>query len=151
MFRRKPQNIMVYDPFNPYKETFVKPNGPGDARPTAIQVLRDNDVLGKWSDKVVLITGGTNGIGLETAKAMHATGAHVFITARDTSLAKKVFEEILKTSEGKGKLEVVELHLDSLESVKKAVKDFLSRSKQLNVLINNAGQFPIDFAYKLPS
>jgi NAD(P)-dependent dehydrogenase (short-subunit alcohol dehydrogenase family) len=131
---------MSPDPFNPYKEAFVNTKGPGDARPTALQVLRDNDRIGQWSDKVVLITGATNGIGIETARAIHATGAHVLITARDGARAEKVVQDILETSEGKGKLEVIEMHLESLESVKEAAKEFLSKSKKLNILINNAGR-----------
>jgi NAD(P)-dependent dehydrogenase (short-subunit alcohol dehydrogenase family) len=131
---------MAVDPFNPYKDTYANPKGPGDARPTALQVLRDNDCINNWSEKVVLITGATRGIGIDTAKAMHAPGAHVFITARDKARARAVVDDILKDSEGKGKLEVIEMHLDSLDSVKQAAKEFTTQGKTLNVLINNAGK-----------
>jgi NAD(P)-dependent dehydrogenase (short-subunit alcohol dehydrogenase family) len=130
---------MAVDPLNPYKDTYVHPNGPGDARPTGMQVLQDADRIGKWQDKVILITGGTSGIGVETVRAMYATGAHVFITARDLSRAKTVTDEIIQTGEGSGKIDLIEMNLERLDSVKNAVKEFLNKSQKLNVLINNAG------------
>ncbi|KAF1988640.1 putative short-chain dehydrogenase [Aulographum hederae CBS 113979] len=130
---------MPSDQFSPYKDTFVNTNGPGDQRPTALQVVKDNDCIGQWSGKVVLITGATSGIGLETARAIHATGADLFITARNTDKAQEVIEDIQSTSGGKRKIETLEVHMESLESVKNAANEFLAKSKQLNVLINNAG------------
>ena len=53
------------------------PQGPGDARPTALQIVRDEGLEGKLDDLVVLITGGSSGLGIETARAMAATGAQV--------------------------------------------------------------------------
>lgn len=38
-----------------------------------------------------------------------------------------------------GKVELLKLELDSLQSVREGAAEFLKRSKQLNVLINNAG------------
>ena len=42
--------------------------GAGDARPTAIQIVQDEGLIGKLSDKVFLVTGGNSGIGYETVK-----------------------------------------------------------------------------------
>jgi hypothetical protein len=125
---------------NPYAETFINPKGPGDARPTALQIVRDNDLLNKWTGNVALVTGATSGIGLETARALHATGADVFITGRDLSKAKITVDDILKSTEGSGKLEIIEMDFNSLDSVKKGVKEFLAKSNKLNILVNNAGK-----------
>ncbi len=125
---------------NPYAESFANPKGPGDARPTALQIIHDNDLVNKWVGKVVLITGGTAGLGTVTAHALHTTGADVFFTARDLKKAQGVIDEIRKTSEGNGKLEAIEMDLNSLDSVKRAAQDFPSRSDKLNVLVNNAGK-----------
>lgn len=58
------------------------PEGPGDARPTADQIIVDEGLVGKLGDKVIFVTGGTSGLGRETAKALHATGAKIYITSR---------------------------------------------------------------------
>ncbi|KAJ6441327.1 hypothetical protein O9K51_07123 [Purpureocillium lavendulum] len=123
----------------PYAHLYAEPSGPGDKRPTALQVVKDNDAIGRWSGRVALVTGGTSGIGVETARALHATGADVYFTARDAQKGTATREDILKTTLGKGRLEVIELNLDSLDSVRKAAKAFLQKSSTLNVLVNNAG------------
>ncbi|EQB56494.1 Short-chain dehydrogenase TIC 32 [Colletotrichum gloeosporioides] len=127
------------DAFHPYADLFANPKGPGDARPTALQVIEDSKLGNEWTDRVVLITGGTSGIGLETARAIHTAGADVYITARNSAKAKGVVEDITKSSKGSGKLEVIDMNLSSLDSVKKAAQDFLAKSTKLNVLITNAG------------
>jgi NAD(P)-dependent dehydrogenase (short-subunit alcohol dehydrogenase family) len=128
------------DSFHPYAHLYSEPSGPGDRRPTALQVVQDTGALGQWTGKVALVTGATSGIGVETARALHATGADVYFTARDRKKGIAVREDILKTSGGKGRLEVIHLNLDSLESVREAAKAFLQKSSTLNVLVNNAGE-----------
>jgi NAD(P)-dependent dehydrogenase (short-subunit alcohol dehydrogenase family) len=130
------------DPTNPYKHLYENPNGVGDQRPTALQIVRDQGAVGTYAGKVALVTGGTNGIGLETARALHATGVDVFITARDATKGDKVRQDILSTSEGKGCFKIIMMDMDSLESVRNAAKNFLSQSDKLNILINNAGILP---------
>ncbi|ETS73968.1 hypothetical protein PFICI_13834 [Pestalotiopsis fici W106-1] len=127
------------DQLNPYAKLFSEPKGPGDQRPTALGIVKDNDLLGTWTDKVVLLTGGTSGIGVETARALYATGAHVFITARSMDKAEATVQDITSSINGRGSIGVIEMDMDSLESVRKAADDFLSRTTRLNVLINNAG------------
>ncbi|KAI0173470.1 NAD(P)-binding protein [Hypoxylon sp. FL1284] len=126
----------------PYAEQHKDPQGPGDARPTATQIIEDQGLVDSpsWIGRVVLVTGcSPGGLGAEAAKAIHLTGADVFITVRDVTKGKQVAEEIL--ADGKpGRIEVIQLELDSLESVRAAADEFLRRSeKKLNVLINNAG------------
>ena len=128
------------DPLHPYAELYLSPKGPGDQRPTALKVLTDNDAAGSWQGRVVVVTGATSGIGVETARIMHASGADVFFTARDMTKAASTREDILKNSTGKGRLEVIEMNMDSLASVRRAAETFLSKSTKLNVLINNAGK-----------
>jgi hypothetical protein len=43
--------------FTRYAAVHQNPNGEGDARPTALQVINDNGLKGKLTDKTILITG----------------------------------------------------------------------------------------------
>lgn len=123
----------------PYADVHRRPQGPGDARPTAMQIVDDENLINKWQDKTVLITGGGSGIGVETARALHATGAQVFITTRNLAQAKEVCDHIIKTSPSKRPIEVLYMDLSSLTSVRDAAAEFLRRSNRLNILISNAG------------
>ena len=109
--------------------------GPGDRRPSALQIIKDNDLEGKLSDKVMIITGCSSGIGIETARALSTTGATLYLSARDLDKGRTALEGILEP----GRVELLQMDLNSLSSVRKAAAEFLSKSKTLNVLINNAG------------
>ncbi|KAM0283252.1 hypothetical protein ACHAQH_002546 [Verticillium albo-atrum] len=124
---------------NPYSQLYGNPAGPGDARPTALQIIHDNNLVDQWTGKTVLVTGATSGLGLETARALHATGANVFITARNLEKAATVIADIKSSSSGSGLLEAVEMDMTSLASVKRAAAAFLAKSPTLHVLIANAG------------
>lgn len=122
--------------FTRYISVHEQPQGAGDARPTALQIVKDNDLEGKWADKTVLITGCSSGIGIETARALKATGAHVFVTARNISKGQKALSDILEP----GKLDLLLMDLNSLASVRNFAAEFLKASEgKLNILINNAG------------
>ena len=82
------------DPNNPYAAAHRSPKGPGDARPTALQIIQDEHLEGKLTDKVILITGCSSGLGIETARALAKTGATLFVTARDPEKAKAARIEI---------------------------------------------------------
>ncbi|KAK4981024.1 hypothetical protein LTR28_008748 [Elasticomyces elasticus] len=126
----------------PYAQIHSSPDGPGDDgpgddRPTAAQIVRDQNLVGKLQGKVFFITGCSSGIGVETAKAIHSTGADVYITARDMKKGGNVAKDILSDN-GPGKVDVIPMELDSFASIKAGAAKFLEKSNQLNVLINNA-------------
>ena len=108
--------------------------GPGDARPTALQIIKDEGLEGKMKDKVFLVTGTSSGIGVETARALAATGGKVFLAARDLKKAESACKSFIEP----GRVELLEMDNNSLESVRAAARDFHARSNRLNVLINNA-------------
>lgn len=118
-----------------YATAFASPHGPGDARPTALDIIRDDGLEGQLKDKVMLVTGCSSGLGIETARALSATGARVFCTARSIKKGQDALSGILEP----GRVELLQLELDSLESVRRCASEFLSRSKTLNVLVCNAG------------
>ncbi|KAE8451584.1 hypothetical protein EG329_003657 [Mollisiaceae sp. DMI_Dod_QoI] len=123
----------------PYADRHENPQGEGDSRPSAIQIIEDEGLINKMTDKVMLVTGSSSGIGIETVRALHATGAHIFMQVRDMKRGQEVLEDIRSTSKGTGKLELLEMNLDSLKSVRAGAEEFLKKSEKLNVLVNNAG------------
>ena len=118
-----------------YAEVHKSSNGPGDARPTANQIIEDENLRDQWSGKNVLITGCSSGIGVDTARALFLTGATLYLTARDVPKAKSELSD-LTTS---GRVHLVELDLTSLESVRACAKDVLSQTDKLHLFIANAG------------
>ena len=120
----------------PYTTAHVKTQGAGDARPTALQVIEDQALRGTLSQKIIVITGTTSGIGIETARALLATGARLFLTIRNRERAEAIPADIIES----GRVDLVEMDNASLASIRSAASEILAKSKnQVNVLVNNAG------------
>ncbi|KAF2839420.1 short-chain dehydrogenase [Patellaria atrata CBS 101060] len=124
---------------SPYVSAHATPSGPGDARPTALQIISDEGLQNNLTSKVFLVTGGSSGLGLETVRALHATGAHVFMTARDKAKGEKVKEGILSSSNGTGTVDVIQLDQASFASVRAGAEEILAKTDILNVVVFNAG------------
>ncbi|KAI3748346.1 hypothetical protein L6452_11359 [Arctium lappa] len=90
------------------------------------------------SDLTLIITGGASGIGLETARVLAVRGAHVIIAARNMKAANEAKQLILTHNEN-AKVDVLELDLSSLNSIKAFADSFKALNLPLNILINNAG------------
>ena len=67
------------------------------------------------SGKRILITGGTAGLGWETARSMSSAGAEIIITARDHAKYQTAASQILE-QQANAQLQFVELSLDDLDS-----------------------------------
>lgn len=136
-------------PTAPYLAEHATLAGPGDARPTALRIIDDDNLRGALHDKVMLVTGATGGIGVETVRALAATGARVFMTARDRATGEAVRKGIVERlggqdggmGSGGARVEVVEMELGRLESVRKAAEEVKGRTERLDVLVCNAGGF----------
>ncbi|KAM0140195.1 hypothetical protein ACHAO1_002424 [Botrytis cinerea] len=121
---------------NLYAASHINPQGPGDARPTALQIIQDESLIGKLAGKVIVLTGSASGIGLETARALSATSATLFLTARDIQKAKTSLDGILEPD----RVTLVEMDSTSFASIRTAAEVILEKSKhRVNILINNAG------------
>lgn len=120
-----------------YQAAHQAPKGPGDARPTALDIVRNQNLVGKLTGKTILITGGTAGLGLETARALYATGAHIFITSRSADKGIQAAKEL--SSPSGLPVEAIEMQLDSFASIRSGAADFLRKSNGLNIMICNAG------------
>jgi len=99
-----------------------------DATSTAAEVLAGIDLTGK----LALVTGGYSGIGLETTRALVNAGAHVIVPARRRAVA----EEALAGIEN---VEVDDLDLADLDSVRTFADRFLATGRGIDILIANAG------------
>lgn len=89
-------------------------------------------------NKIILITGSTDGIGKITATSLAKQGHTVIIHGRNKEKAEKVCGEI-KTETGNAKVEYIVADLLSLAEVKQMAEEFKMRFGHLDVLINNAG------------
>jgi retinol dehydrogenase-12 len=91
---------------------------------------------GLMTGRIVLVTGATSGIGLETSRQLAALGADVVLGVRDETRGAEVASRI--TGEG-GAAEVLRLDLASFGSVREAAASFSASHSKLDVLVNNAG------------
>ncbi|PQE01551.1 short-chain dehydrogenase [Mycobacterium sp. EPG1] len=83
--------------------------------------------------RTAVITGANTGLGFETAKALAAHGARVVLAVRDTGKGAQAAARIT------GDVEVQELDLTSLASIRAAAEALRSRFDTIDLLINNAG------------
>ncbi|KAF2166477.1 hypothetical protein M409DRAFT_66528 [Zasmidium cellare ATCC 36951] len=129
------------NPYQPYADAHKNPKGPGDARPTALQIIGDCNAAGKLVGKTVVITGCSGGIGQHVAAAMYETGAQLYLIARNMPKLEKVINDIVSHSSSKGypRPIAIEMHLDNLVSVKAGAQVIKSLTDKVDVLINNAG------------
>jgi NAD(P)-dependent dehydrogenase (short-subunit alcohol dehydrogenase family) len=97
------------------------------ARSTATEVLRGIDLSGK----LAIVTGGYSGLGLETTRALAGAGARVVVPARRPGVA----QEAVGALDG---VEVDELDLGDLESVRGFAERFLASGRAVDIVINNA-------------
>ncbi|KAI1454497.1 hypothetical protein F4805DRAFT_439354, partial [Annulohypoxylon moriforme] len=112
-------------------------NGPGDSRPTGLQIVEDESLVGAMSDNVVLITGVSSGMGPETVRALASTGATIFATARNLDKAREALGNTLLET---GRVHLLLMDQTDLSSVRACADEFRQKSGgKLNILINNAG------------
>jgi NAD(P)-dependent dehydrogenase (short-subunit alcohol dehydrogenase family) len=107
---------------------------------TTTDVLAGIDLTGRS----VLVTGGTTGIGKETARALAAAGASVVVTARSAEKGAAAEAELREAVPGADvSFEVLEL--GSLASVRAFTDRFVAAHDRLDVLIANAGVMAMPF------
>ncbi len=90
----------------------------------------------------VIVTGANSGLGLETTSALAAKGAHVIMASRNLDSARKA-EAMVKSNMPQASLEVQQLDLASLASVRAFATGMLDGGEKLNLLFNNAGVMAI--------
>ncbi|WP_371667762.1 SDR family NAD(P)-dependent oxidoreductase [Streptomyces sp. NBC_00289] len=98
------------------------------ARSTADDVLAGVDLSGQ----LAIVTGGYSGIGLETTRALTSAGARVVVPARRPAVAREALA-------GLDEVEVDELDLGDLDSVRGFADRFLASGRPVDLVIDNAG------------
>src|ERR1700721_1772286 len=105
------------------------------ATSTTDDVLEGVNLKGKRA----LVTGVSAGLGVETARALVAHGAEVVGAARDLTKAKAATAGVQAAAKRAGGLELVELDLASLDSVRVCANALVDNGKPFDLVIANAG------------
>lgn len=90
------------------------------------------------SGKTVVVTGASAGLGVETTRALAAAGAHVVMAVRDKAKGEAAAEQVRAGAPG-ASLELGELDLASLDSIRTFAAWLADRQPRIDLLINNAG------------
>ncbi|WP_046901970.1 SDR family NAD(P)-dependent oxidoreductase [Gluconobacter oxydans] len=114
------------------------------ARSTTDDVLSGLSLEGKR----VLVTGVSAGLGIETARALAAHGAHVVGAARNLDKAENVTAQVRADAEsGGGQFELIVLDLADLGSVRACADQLNSVGLSFDLVIANAGVMATPFGH----
>ena len=105
------------------------------AESTTDEVLEGVDLAGKR----VLITGASAGLGVETARALVAHGARVVGAVRDLDKGRAATRSVREQAANGGGLDLVELDLASLASVRRCADALVAAGEPFDLVIANAG------------
>ena len=105
-----------------------------NAETTAEEAAGDVDLSGK----TVVLTGGSAGLGVETARVLALRGAKVVSVVRDEAKGKAAADGIRESVPG-ADIELATLDLFDLDSVRRGADDIAARFPKIDRLVNNAG------------
>jgi len=89
--------------------------------------------------KVIVITGASTGIGLETAKTIAEMNATIILANRPSKKSENAFETVKKYAKSPEKIHLVDLDLSNFDSIRLCAKKIQSLNLPIHVLLNNAG------------
>ena len=98
----------------------------------------DESQIPDQNGRVVIVTGASSGIGLETARALAEKGARVILAVRNENKGRNALQ-IINRRVPRAKLDLMKLDLADLNSIATFVAEFKTRFNRLDLLINNAG------------
>lgn len=111
-----------------------------DGNSSALHVLSGRDL----SQKYVIVTGASSGIGYETARSLAFHGAHVVMACRDVAKGEKCLQAIL-AERSLAKVTVMKLNLASFKSVEEFSEEYKKKQWPLHILILNAAVFGLPY------
>jgi NAD(P)-dependent dehydrogenase (short-subunit alcohol dehydrogenase family) len=94
----------------------------------------------RYEGKVVIVTGGTKGIGEGCVRAFVGAGSKVVFCARDEAAGQKLAREV--TAAGPGEAVFIRCDVSRTDEVERLVDDTVARFGRLDCLVNNAGWHP---------
>ena len=95
------------------------------------------ETIGDLAGRIVLVTGASSGIGLQTARHLAGHGAEVVLACRDEDRGRRAAQQITATGGGQVRAEI--LDLADLASVGRFADRLLQRQAGVDILICNAG------------
>jgi NAD(P)-dependent dehydrogenase (short-subunit alcohol dehydrogenase family) len=98
-----------------------------------IELFTDEAKIMKLANKVALVTGGSSGIGLETAKLFSQEGAQVVISGRDRVALNKAASAI------GGEVLALQADVSSLEQIDQLYQTIETKLGKIDILFANAG------------
>lgn len=100
--------------------------------------------IGDLTGQRIVITGASSGLGLHSATALAAAGAHVVMACRNQQKGAQARDEVLATASG-ASVEVAALDLASLASVRHFAAEQTQAGARIDLLLNNAGVMAVPF------
>jgi NAD(P)-dependent dehydrogenase (short-subunit alcohol dehydrogenase family) len=110
---------------------------------TAAQVAAGHNLRGRNA----IVTGGTAGLGAETARVLASAGATVILAGRDRTKGEAAAAALRQAADNQAAIEFSLLDLGSLTSVAAFAERFLAAGRPLHLLINNAGIMAVPLAW----
>jgi NAD(P)-dependent dehydrogenase (short-subunit alcohol dehydrogenase family) len=90
-----------------------------------------------YAGKTVLITGSTDGLGRELARALAADGAHVIVHGRSVERGEALVKDITESGTGSARFHAADFA--SIEEVRRFARTIAENHPRLDLLVNNAG------------
>jgi dehydrogenase/reductase SDR family member 12 len=109
---------------------------------------RHEPVTASLENRVVLVTGGSSGLGEAACERFAAAGARVHMLVRDRERGENAVSRILaQQPRARGAIELALCDLSDLSSIRRFAEDFQARHERLDLLVNNAGVLPPERTY----
>ena len=96
--------------------------------------------------RIVVITGGTGGIGFQSAIGIAKTGARVIITGRNRERGETAVRQIIEET-GNDSVELVVGMVSTIAGIDDLARELLGRVEYIDVLVNNAGYLGSELKY----
>eukprot|EP00527_Entomoneis_sp_CCMP2396_P005040 CAMPEP_0198146532 /NCGR_PEP_ID=MMETSP1443-20131203/29729_1 /TAXON_ID=186043 /ORGANISM="Entomoneis sp., Strain CCMP2396" /LENGTH=337 /DNA_ID=CAMNT_0043810523 /DNA_START=139 /DNA_END=1149 /DNA_ORIENTATION=- len=134
------QSFSVYSPTAATSNTLGKKSTAQDVLETlkkSNKLANYIDITSKDSQPIVVVTGGSSGIGIPSVKTLALANMRVVLCARNLEAAKEAVASIPKSLQSSVRIQ--KMDLSDMASIESAVKEIIQTEGKIDVLLNNAG------------